>query len=44
MKKNPKNKDWRTVPNSNYTKYNASVAGMVKNNTVDGRMRKTKLY
>ena len=30
--------DWRTMPNRKYTKYYVSLAGMVKHNTVDGRM------
>ena len=32
------------VSNSKYTKYNASLSGMVKQNNVDGHMGKTKLY
>ena len=39
-----KNRYWRAVSNGKYTKYNASLGGMVKHNTVDGCMRKTKLY
>ena len=34
----------RTVLNINYTKYNESLAVMVKQNTVDGRMQKGKFY
>ena len=36
--------DWRTVLNRKCTKYNASLAGIVEQNTVDGRMQKIKLY
>ena len=39
-----KNIYWRTVPNSKYKKYYASLARMVKQNTVKGHMQKTKLY
>ena len=35
-----KNRDFRTVFNRKYNKYNSSLAGMVKQNTVDGRMQK----
>ena len=39
-----KNRDWRTVSNSKYNKYNASLPGMLRQNTVEGHMQKTKLY
>ena len=39
-----KNSDQITVPNRKHTKYYASLAGIAKQNNVDGRMRKTKLY
>ena len=44
MKKGHENRIWVTLSNSKYTIYNASLVGMVKHNTVDGRMRKTKLH
>ena len=39
-----KNRDWRKVSDIKYTKYNASLAGMVKQNTMEGQMQKTKFY
>ena len=43
-RKRLKNRDFRTVLNSKYTKYNASLVGMAKHNSVYGRRQKTKLY
>ena len=36
--------DWRIFSNSKYIKYYASLARMVKHNTMEGNMRKTKLF
>ena len=44
MKISLKKRDWVTASNSKCTEYNASLTRMVKHNTVDGRMQKTKLY
>ena len=44
LRTNFKNRDWRTVPNIKYNKYNVSLEGMVKQNTMDERMQKTELY
>ena len=43
MNKALKNRDYITVLNSKYTKYNALLAGMVKQNTVYGRMQKKEV-
>ena len=39
-----KNRYWWTVSNIKYTKYYASLEIMVKHNTVEGSMQKTKLH
>ena len=39
-----KNRYSRTVSNIKYTKYNASLAGMVKQNAVEGHTKNTKFY
>ena len=44
IKKAPKNIYRRKVSNSRYIKYNSSLSRMVKQNTVEGHIRKTKLY